>query len=150
MPEDTSLDPLRRCYERVTAACDGLEQIADALPDRVPAGQCARAASEAIVALKRMHECELALLLPGLAASPLRDVQKIAADIEQAHKMDSEAVLEVQEVLLAFAAGRPILSADATGYLLRAFFEGLRRHIARQRDLIGLLADLPRSDRSLH
>jgi hypothetical protein len=150
MPQGPTLNPLLACYERVTAACDALESIADSLPDRVAAGECEKAADETVAALVHMHDCETRLLLPLLRASQRPEFNRIAKDIDQTHKVDSEAAMEVEEVLKAFAHGRPILSTDATGYLLRAFFEGIRRHIGRQRDLLALVEDTKPAGRSLH
>ncbi len=39
-----------------------------------------------------------------------------------------------------WAATQPVLAPEATGYMLRGFFECLRRHIRHERDL---LANLP-------
>ena len=38
------------------------------------------------------------------------------------------------EALLAYGHGRQIENPEAFGYMLRAFFESLRRHIAFERD----------------
>ena len=38
-------------------------------------------------------------------------------------------------MLLSYAEGRPTHSAEATGYMLRGFFEALRRHIAIEEEL---------------
>lgn len=124
--------------------------IADALPDRVAAGQCQRAVAETIAAVAQMHDCEDHYLIPLLSGSTRRELRQIANDLEQARKVDMEAALEVEEVLSAFALGHPILSTDATGYMLRALFEGLRRHIGREKDLLALLEDVPPPNQSLH
>jgi hypothetical protein len=126
--------PLLESYDRVTAACDALEAIADGLPDRVAP----------------MHACENDLLMPLLVDAHRSELRRIAGDLEQAHLVDDESLAEVDEVLTALAAGQPILSTDATGYLLRAFFEGLRRHIGRERDLLVLIEDWPQPGRRLH
>lgn len=144
------LAPLLESYERVIAACDTLEAVADALPDRVAPGQCERALGETAAAVRQMHACEDGLLMPLLANAQRPELRKIAQDLEQAHLVDSESLAEVDEVLTALAAGQPILSTDATGYMLRAFFESLRRHIDRERDLLALIETGPQPGRSLH
>ena len=150
MQHSAALTPLLNCFERVAAACDALETIADALPDRVAAGQCQRAADETISAMRQMHDCEDRYLMPLLSNSQRRELRQIADDLAQGRKVDMEAALEVEEVLAAFAVGRPILSTDATGYMLRALFEGLRRHISRERDLLALIDGVPPAGQSLH
>lgn len=142
--------PLFESYDRVTAACDELETIADALPDRVAPGQCERAVRETAAAVRQMHACENDLLMPLLANAHRPELRKIAGDLEQAHLVDGESLIEVDEVLTALALGQPILSTDATGYMLRAFFEGLRRHIGREKDLLALMETWPQAGRSLH
>jgi hemerythrin-like domain-containing protein len=150
MSKGQILAPLLESHERVIAACDALETIADALPDRIAPGQCERAIRETTTAVRQMHACENDLLMPLLSNAQRPELRKIAADLEQAHQVDSESLIEVDEVLTAFALGQPILSPDATGYMLRAFFEGLRRHVGRERDLLALMADWPQPRRSLH
>ena len=144
------LAPLLESYERVIAACDELETIADALPDRIAPGQCERAIRETTTAVRQMHACENDLLMPLLANAQRPELRKIADDLEQAHLVDSESLVEVDEVLTALALGQPILSTDATGYLLRAFFEGLRRHVGRERDLLALIDATAPPGHSLH
>ena len=141
---------LLESYERVMAACDALEAIADALPDRVAPGQCERTVREVAVAVRQMHAHENDLLMPLLMDAQRAELRKIAADLEQAHQVDGESLIEVDEVLSAYSLGQPILSPDATGYMLRAFFEGLRRHVGRERDLLALMKDWPQPGRLLH
>ncbi len=144
------LAPLLESYDRVIAACDALEAVADALPDRVAPGQCERAMRETAAAVRQMHACEDGLLMPLLSNAQRPELRKIAEDLEQAHLIDSESLVEVDEVLTALAVGQPIVSTDATGYMLRAFFEGLRRHIGREKDLLALIETWPQPGRLLH
>jgi ABC-type transporter Mla subunit MlaD len=150
MSKGQNFAPLLESYDRVTAACDALEAIADGLPDRVAPGQCERALRDVAAAVRQMHACENDLLMPLLVDAHRSELHRIAGDLEQAHLIDDESLAEVDEVLTALAAGQPILSTDATGYLLRAFFEGLRRHIGRERDLLALIEDWPQPGRRLH
>ena len=55
------------------------------------------------------------------------------------HVEDECFAEEVQYELMLLGQGRPVLAPEATGYMLRGFFEGIRRHIRHERDL---LADL--------
>jgi hypothetical protein len=150
MSTGPTLASLLECHDRVIAACDALETIADALPDRVPPGQCERALRETGAALRQMHETESRVLVPLLTKAQRPELRKIADDLVQAHLVDSESLIEVEDVLTAFALGHPILSTDATGYMLRAFFESLRRHVGRERDLLALIEAWRLPGNSLH
>lgn len=58
--------------------------------------------------------------------------------------------MEIEETLLDWAGGVPGLSPDAIGYLLRSFFESVRRHVHTEQDLLLLLFELPLPVQSLH
>jgi len=150
MAQHSSLEPLHRSHERLLEICDELEAIADGLPDRVPAARCQVLAGAAVAALLQAHESEEQLLLPMLGDSPRPELRQLAARLRREHEFDGETVMEVEEALLALAAGQPNLSPDAIGYLLRSFFESLRRHIQSEQNLLMLLGDLPPDRRSLH
>ena len=46
---------------------------------------------------------------------------------------------EVQFELQQIATGQPVLAPEATGYMLRGFFEGLRRHVRHELELMAAL-----------
>ncbi|WP_306283116.1 hypothetical protein [Mesorhizobium sp. LMG17149] len=50
------------------------------------------------------------------------------------HVEDECFAAEVTEILLAIGHGETIDNAEAIGFMLRGFFEGLRRHIAFERE----------------
>jgi hemerythrin-like domain-containing protein len=134
---------LNQCYSDLLDMCDMLEAVADGLPNNVPPAHCAQLATEIVDLLTRTHREEEAILLPLLAASPRPELRQLARRLRAEHDYDGDAVIEVSEALLAVAARHPLHSADATGYLLRSFFEGLRRHVRAERDLLAILADPP-------
>lgn len=136
---------LNRCYVDLLDICDRLEAIADGLPNNVPATQCAQLASEIVDLLARTHREEEAILLPLLAASPRPELRQLARRLRAEHDYDDDAVVEVREALIAIATAQPLHSPDATGYLLRSFFESLRRHVRADQDLLAILVDLPSS-----
>ena len=43
---------------------------------------------------------------------------------------------EIQFELLQMGKGQPVLAPEATGYMLRGFFEGVRRHIRHELELV--------------
>lgn len=136
---------LNRCYADLLSICDRLEAVADGLPNNVPAGHCTRLAAEIVDLLARTHREEEAILLPLLATSPRPELRQLARRLREEHDYDDDAVVEVREALLAVAAAEPLHSPDATGYLLRSFFESLRRHVRAEQDLLAILIELPPS-----
>jgi hypothetical protein len=50
------------------------------------------------------------------------------------HVEDSVAAEDISETLLAHGHGKPIDNPEALGYMLRAMFEALRRHVAFEQD----------------
>jgi hemerythrin-like domain-containing protein len=132
---------LNRCYSDLLEICDILEAIADSLPYNVSTKQCADLAAEFVDLLERTHRQEEALLLPFLASSPRPELRQLAKRLREEHDYDDDVVVEVREALLAIATHRPLQSADATGYLLRSFFESLRRHVRAEQDLLAIFAE---------
>lgn len=136
------IQALNRQYLALLDICDVLETVADGLPNNVSLDQCSRLAIEIVDLLERAHREEERLLLPLLASSPRSEVRHLAERLRREHEYDDEAVIEVREALLAIATQKPLRSADATGYLLRSFFESLRRHVQAEQDVLALLPDL--------
>ena len=65
---------------------------------------------------------------PEVWLPALFDNQPVAADQVQA--------AAISEALLAYGEGRPIANPEAFGYMLRALFDSMRRHIAFEQDCI--------------
>ncbi len=141
---------LQARYEDLLGVCDDLEAIADGLPGNVSHSICTRVAGEVISVLSQTHRIESEVLLPILERSSRAEIRHLATRLRQEHDFDGQAAMEVEEALLALGLGTSTLSADALGYLLRSFFESVRRHVHSEQDLIFLLSDLPPSSESLH
>ena len=133
--------------------CDALEQIADSLPDAVDRKVCLHAARLLPTLMVRAHRYEedvlfTALDRPGLAPF---DHRRTLSRLRMEHAGDECFAEELSEVLLSYAEGRPTHSAEATGYMLRGFFEALRRHIATEEELSTVLnEDVPVPCRQTH
>lgn len=145
-----TLAALEACYQDLLAICDDLEAIADGLPNSISRARCAQAAGEAVLALARTHRLENEVLLPQLETSPRPELRHLATRLRQEHDFDGQAVMEIEEALLALSEGRAFLSPDALGYLLRSFFESVRRHVHTEQDLISLLNDISPPPGSMH
>lgn len=125
-----------RAHREKLLLCDDLEQIADDLPFAVDRMACLRIASRLVPLLRECHRYEEEVVFPvferdpALATSRARSVRRLKAE----HVEDECAAQDLTEVLLAIGRGGTIDNAEALGFMLRAFFEALRRHIAFERE----------------
>jgi hypothetical protein len=137
----TVLETCAGLWREQRRLCDALEQIADSLPDAVDRKVCLHAARVLPTLMTRAHRYEeemlfVALDRPGLTSFDLRPT---LARLKLEHAGDECFAEELSEVLFSYAEGRPTHSAEATGYMLRGFFEALRRHIAIEEELSSAL-----------
>jgi len=133
MPEPLrSPADMRRAHVQKLALCHMLEGIADDLPSRVDRLQCLAVAADLLPLLRECHRFEEEVVFPVFA---LRTGEEdTVARLKLEHLEDQSAAADLSEALLAYGHGRPIENPEAFGYMLRAFFESLRRHIAFERD----------------
>jgi hypothetical protein len=125
---------MARAHDRKLKLCSELEAIADDLPSRVDRLQCLAVASSLVPLLRECHRFEEEAVFPGLALT--RGGEAIVARLKVEHLEDDCAAADVSETLLACGHGGEIDSPEAFGYMLRALFESIRRHIAFERDYI--------------
>ena len=123
---------MARAHERKLKLCDELEAIADDLPSRVDRLQCLTVASSLVPLLRECHRFEEGIVFPVFARTP--SGAKIVERLTSEYLEDDCAAEDLSEVLLAHGHGRPIENPEAFGYMLRALFESMRRHIAFERD----------------
>ncbi len=128
--------------------CKSLEDIADSLPDSVEPQICLQTARALYPAVKSAHDFEEKQLFPILdkikKADPALDASMERLRYE--HWEDESYSQELTDVLLDWAKGGNQRNPEATGYMLRGFFEGLRRHIAFEMDHIIPLIQKVNSD----
>ncbi len=120
------------------ALCDILEEIADSLPYNIDERACINAAQMIIPLIKRSHKMEVEILFPLLEDSDncLANLSATIKRIRSEHIRDEFSAEEIAEILLSYGKGKPNQSPEATGYILRGFFESQRRHIAFVHELI--------------
>lgn len=138
------LDWLHRAQEEQLALCHELEEIADSLPGSVNRQKCIYAAKALGPLIKGIHHYEETVLFPQLqAAGEAND--HLASTLERLkfeHCEDECFAEELTDALLRLGSGSAV-NMEAVGYMLRGFFEGLRRHIAFEREhlLMGVRPD---------
>ncbi len=128
---------LRKAHHDKMALCDRLEEIADGLPDNIDRQICATTARASEPILKKAHAYEEEILSPALIKfhHGTLDQTMIFDRLRAEHYEDRCFGEEVRDVLMSYGEGKPIQAADATGYMLRGFFESLRRHMAFEAEL---------------
>lgn len=123
---------MERGHRRMLQACEELEALADQLPGDVDRLGCLMLASTLIPLLDACHHFEEAAVLPAFAQT--RRNAEIVSRLKAEHLQDRCAAEDLVEALSAYGDGRPISNPEAFGYMLRAFFDSMRRHIAFERD----------------
>ncbi|ESY72917.1 hemerythrin domain-containing protein [Mesorhizobium sp. M1050] len=135
---------MKRAHQEKLQLCDALERIADTLP-RVDCLSCLAAANAIVPLLRNVHQYEETVIFPVYeAASTSSDANRASIRRLRAEHVEDECFAgEVTEILLAIGHGETVENAEAIGFMLRGFFEGLRRHIAFEREhvlpLIGVV-----------
>ncbi len=129
-------------HRQLLVLCDELEAVADALP-RIDTQKClflSRAIGPVLAAAQKIEEAEL--FRDMACSAPERPA--LAATLEWLrveHQVDLCYAEEVQDALRAYGEGFRRPSPEATGFMLRGFFEGLRRHVAFEAHLAAMLSE---------
>ncbi|MCR6670578.1 hemerythrin domain-containing protein [Devosia ginsengisoli] len=145
MVPQSRTEQLEQNYRTLLALCDALEVIADSLP-HADTRLCLSTADALERLVEDTHEFEERALFPVLLASGRLELEQTVVRLRQEHVSDSDTAGEVSEALHALVAGRSPLSPDAVGYLLRAFFDSMRRHVHGEIELLRLfLPDVGRT-----
>lgn len=125
------VEAMRLIHDKKVALCQELEDIADGLPSAVDALRCLSVAAKLLPVLRRAHEYEEKLIFPvyeKLAASPGQNLSTERLRAE--HISDECFAADLTSILLKIGHGGPVDQAETFGFMLRGFFDGLRRHVA--------------------
>ena len=127
-----SLDWLKRAHDAQLALCTALEEIADSLPANINRQKCIYAAKALIPLINGIHRYEEEALFPMLEVkrSGDRDMAEAIARLKFEHVEDECFAEELTDTLGRLGIGDGTVNAEAAGYMLRGFFESIRRHIA--------------------
>lgn len=133
-PSDDPLLVISMVQDEKLSLCNELEQIADSLPSNINRQKCLYAAKVLCPLIRRAHQAEESLLFPRVVSlQPGANPLMAALDrLKYEHLEDECYAEELTEALLRLGSGEPV-NTEAVGYMLRGFFEGLRRHIAFER-----------------
>lgn len=118
------------------ALCDDLEAIADSLPSRIVNQDCLFAAKSLGRLIRDVHAYEEKTLFPALG-QVFQESDEFALAVDRLtfeHLADECYADDIAEKLFHVGTGGRDVNMEALGYMLRGFFEALRRHIAFERD----------------
>lgn len=126
---------ITRSHAQKLRICGDLEMIADTLPGAVDRMKCLAVANVLLPLLRNSQRYEEEVIFPLYETGrDARAAQASTRRLKAEHVEDECFADEVTEVLLAIGHGAEIGNPEAVGFMLRGFFETLRRHIAFERE----------------
>jgi hypothetical protein len=133
-PEAIRADPLGYLaadQRAQRALADMLEDLADALPDGVTRAAAARAAALLRGPARRDAALEERALFPVIETSAGGDAtaRRMIALAVREHRETAGRAIELAEELDELARTGRARNPESLGFMLRAFFEGARRHV---------------------
>jgi hemerythrin-like domain-containing protein len=129
---------LRKAHKDQLLLCDRLEEIADSLPDGINRQKCMYAARALGPMIRGVHRFEEDIVFPMIAERlSSDDTIKVTLDrLRFEHCEDECFAEELTEALHALGIGDQKVNIEAVGYMLRGFFEAMRRHIAFESEML--------------
>lgn len=118
--------------------CHRLEFIADSLPYFVDRQACIGVAQTLGPLIHQAHRLEEDIVFPAVRDrwKALINIDKTLERLRDEHLEDEGFAEELHDALMAYGCGENRPGPEAFGYMLRGFFEGLRRHIAFEKEMI--------------
>lgn len=119
-----------------SSLCGRLEEFADTLPASIETRECVLLARSILPVLRRAHRFEEKILYPAVHIAFENDVE-ISQTIERLrfeHWEDESFAGELGDRLHELINNPEKCNVESLAYMLRGFFEGLRRHIAFERE----------------
>lgn len=113
------------------ALCDSLEKIADDLPDNYDNQECLHVSARIYATIKSAHKFEEEELFPVLKLMhDHNDIDETLQQLHSDHWEDESYAYELQGALYSLITEPEKANKTALAYMLRGFFDNLRRHIA--------------------
>lgn len=124
-------------HTKLLELCDLLESIADSLPKTLDYRKCHTAAEQLLPLISRVYDFEEQEVLPQIAGpSPAPKRRKMIERLKAELFEDLCHAEELSETLSHIATSQNPASGETLGYMLRGFFELIRRRIAFEREQI--------------
>ncbi|MFZ2099031.1 MAG: hemerythrin domain-containing protein [Oricola sp.] len=125
-------------HDEQLVLCQKLEEVADELPELSDTQMCLHLAKSIHPMIHEAHEHEEKTLFPLLLSMDnVEDNLKATVErLRYEHWEDESFADEVSDAMIRFVTDKASSNAETLAYMLRGFFEGLRRHIAFEREHI--------------
>lgn len=135
----------RACLSAKDRFCNQLEAIADLLPAAVDVRDCLIVAQNIVPVVKRAHDFEENVVYPLLLSvyAGSTDVTEWLERLRFEHLGDEDFANDLCLALRDFATDRSVANVESLSWMLRGFFEGLRRHVAFERSNLLPLLEKP-------
>ena len=124
-------------HDKKVALCEELENIADCLPSNVDELTCLSVAATLLPILRLAHEYEESVIFPAYEKAVVRTGQSMSIDrLRGEHISDECFAADLTGILLKIGHGGYVDQAETFGFMLRGFFDSLRRHVAFENEHI--------------
>lgn len=123
---------LEGAHTELLAICDRLEGIADSLPNTLNLIKCRETAGDLVPVVVRAHRIEEEQVFPHIGGDSRAAMQKTLDHLRTEHCEDECFAEELADALRQAGEGR--VQPETLGYMLRGFFEAMRRHINFERE----------------
>ena len=138
--DQQELRTLQRNHEELLGLCRSLEELADSLPFAVNDKLCRDVSDTVVPLLTRTQDFEERLLFPDLDRNAGSCFTAMMIErLKNEHRCDRLAAEEISLTLKAMLRGYCGLTFETIGYMLRGFFECVRRHVAAEQAMIDQL-----------
>lgn len=119
-------------FEMQLDLCGKLEKIADDLPHQVDKQQLLQVARTIFPTIKNAHHFEENRIFPQIQLESLStDALETSLErLQYEHWEDESFAEELCDAMIKFVRDDQEQAAETLSYMLRGFFEGIRRHIA--------------------
>ena len=139
---EAAINELQNYNEQQSNLCDDLEILADSLPSNVDKQFCLTIARQVFPLVCRAHRYEESTLFPmfEILAQQQGELHQSLNRLQFEHWEVESFAEDLSEALRQYCCSSDGVGEEKLSYMLRGFFEGLRRHIAFETEyLIPLL-----------
>ena len=130
------IDQLLQHHQKQLELCKRLEQLADTLPDKFDKQECLSISWQIYPIVREAHKYEEEVLFPILSGKQTNpsSVDKSLERLKFEHWEDESSAEDISLSLRQMVSEPASANVEKVAYMLRGFFEGLRRHIAFETD----------------
>lgn len=138
MNSDQAYVELKSHHHKLLELCDCLERVADDLPELSSRQECLVLCRDIFPRIKSAHEFEEKALFPLLHEQEQgnESLDKNLERLRYEHWEDESFAEEISDVFRTYIENPEQKEAEKLAYMLRGFFEGIRRHIAFEQEYI--------------